>query len=91
MFCFFELFYCVFLVFQVYVIEDCVDAWNTEVLDTAEGAHFKLPILTDVTWESLENLHSGENFFMTHFNKMGLSLGDFLSSGKLENYNRSSR
>ena len=69
-------------------MDNCVDVWNTQVLDISEGAHFRLPIISNLTWESMEKLQLGTNFYMVHFNQAGLRLKDFVASRKLEKYDK---
>lgn len=33
----------------------CVDAWNQKVIRGGAGAHFRIPIVSNVGWETLEN------------------------------------
>lgn len=40
---------------RVILTKGCVDPWSSKVLRAAAGAHFLVPILEKVGWESLEN------------------------------------
>ena len=68
-----------------------MDVWNTDVLRTAEGAHFKLPIVCDLNWEVMVRLKFGENLYIMHSNKNNLALKDFVSPDTLKRYEKSSK
>lgn len=36
------------------IISGCADIWDSKVLRSAAGAHFRLPIETDVAWSEIE-------------------------------------
>uniref|UniRef100_A0A8C5QRD1 RNA 2-O ribose methyltransferase substrate binding domain-containing protein n=1 Tax=Leptobrachium leishanense TaxID=445787 RepID=A0A8C5QRD1_9ANUR len=40
---------------KVLLTKGCVDAWEPKVLRAGMGAHFRLPIITDLDWDNLGN------------------------------------
>src|SRR4051812_42920661 len=45
---------------RLIAIKGCVDIWDPKVIRSGMGAHFRLPIINDVGWETIIN-HIPEN------------------------------
>lgn len=41
---------------QIILTKGCTDLWNTKVVKSAAGAHFRLPIKSNVLWDELTSL-----------------------------------
>ncbi len=48
---------------KVLLTNGCVDPWNNKVIKSAAGAHFRIPLVTNVSWSSLtDHLPGGQAF-----------------------------
>jgi tRNA G18 (ribose-2'-O)-methylase SpoU len=45
---------------RLIAIKGCVDTWDPKVIRSGMGAHFRLPMINDVGWETIIN-HIPEN------------------------------
>ena len=70
-------------------MSNCVDVWNADVIRAAEGAHFKIPIVTGLSWDELSKY--GINFYAVHPSETGVTLQNFVSSETLKKYEKSSQ
>ncbi|XP_012524491.1 rRNA methyltransferase 3, mitochondrial [Monomorium pharaonis] len=46
---------------KLLLMKGCVDLWDPKVVRSATGAHFRLPIVTSVSWEEIPTLISNES------------------------------
>ncbi|XP_012223397.1 rRNA methyltransferase 3, mitochondrial [Linepithema humile] len=46
---------------KLLLMKGCVDLWDSKVLRSAVGAHFRLPILTNLLWDDIPTLISNES------------------------------
>ncbi|KAL0112561.1 hypothetical protein PUN28_012109 [Cardiocondyla obscurior] len=46
---------------KLILMKGCVDVWEPKVLRSAIGAHFRLPIITSVSWDDIPSLISEES------------------------------
>lgn len=53
---------------KIVLLKGCVDLWDTKVLRSAAGAHFRLPIHASVTNELSSFIYDGMNVFVTDNN-----------------------
>ncbi|XP_014608262.1 PREDICTED: rRNA methyltransferase 3, mitochondrial [Polistes canadensis] len=53
---------------KIVLLKGCVDLWDTKVLRSAAGAHFRLPIHASVTDELSSFIYDGMNVFVTDNN-----------------------
>ena len=42
-------------VFHFFVFVGCVDAWSPKVLRSGAGCHYRIPIVTNISWTDVEN------------------------------------
>ncbi|KAK3584757.1 hypothetical protein CHS0354_002277 [Potamilus streckersoni] len=40
---------------RVFLTKGCVDVWGSKVLRAGAGSHFRVPIITDVTWDVIKS------------------------------------
>ena len=75
-------------------MNSCTDVWRTAVLEAAEGAHFKISILSNMSWENVTDLNFSENLYIAHddvVQKSVLGLENFVSAKEVKKYAKSSR
>uniref|UniRef100_H2YLA3 Uncharacterized protein n=1 Tax=Ciona savignyi TaxID=51511 RepID=H2YLA3_CIOSA len=78
---------------QVYVMEGCVNIWNSSVLKRAAAAHFKIPILPNQQWENMEKLVSHEfpqSVFLSHGGENGSTINDFTNDPEVTRIGKNS-
>lgn len=53
----------------VYFVLGCVDIWDSKVIRSAAGAHFRLPIYSSIDWEEMpQHLPSDTSLFIADSN-----------------------
>lgn len=75
-------------------MDSCADVWKKSVLEAADGAHFKIPILSNNSWDTMSKLTFGDNLYIAHHGtNVGttMSLKDFVTKKELNKYGRSTR
>lgn len=65
----------------------CVDAWEPKVIRAGMGAHFRLPIITSLEWDSISNyLSEDAKVFVADNFWQNVPKEDELNSGKAIDY-----
>ncbi|XP_070157388.1 rRNA methyltransferase 3, mitochondrial [Polyergus mexicanus] len=49
---------------KLLLMKGCTDLWDTKVLRSAVGAHFRIPIYTSVLWDEISTLISNESMIL---------------------------
>lgn len=54
---------------NVYLSKGCIDLWDSKVLRGGMGAHFRIPLYNEMSWDDLSNLVNKETFFLIATNQ----------------------
>ncbi|XP_076819125.1 rRNA methyltransferase 3, mitochondrial-like [Clavelina lepadiformis] len=74
---------------QVYLLENNIDIWGTEVLNAAFGAHFKIPIISNISWNKLEKLVGSQHVYFPSPNSNEIKLADFSPKDEIADHSKS--
>lgn len=66
-------------------ISGCADIWDSKVLRSAAGAHFRLPIETDVAWSQIEQKIGSNSSVFIADNNSNENLMDKFTVNKRQN------
>ncbi|XP_046833808.1 rRNA methyltransferase 3A, mitochondrial [Vespa crabro] len=71
---------------KIVLLKGCVDLWDTKVLRSAAGAHFRLPIYTLTSNDLSSFLYDGMNVFVTDNNPTNITNNIFDSHNSKNKY-----
>ncbi|XP_047363101.1 rRNA methyltransferase 3A, mitochondrial [Vespa velutina] len=71
---------------KIILLKGCVDLWDTKVLRSAAGAHFRLPIYTLTSNDLSSFLYDGMNVFVTDNNPTNITNNIFDSHNSKNKY-----
>ncbi|XP_035740525.1 rRNA methyltransferase 3A, mitochondrial-like [Vespa mandarinia] len=71
---------------KIILLKGCVDLWDTKVLRSAAGAHFRLPIYTLTSNDLSSFLYDGMNIFVTDNNPTNITNNIFDSHNSKNKY-----